>query len=82
MALILAALGKLYLDVRTGNKETAKVHVLVNGHARKQMRTIARLARAVSRALPNDVEAARVADEAEKDLDEKTEADSVAAALR
>lgn len=45
---IIAAVGKVWLDVLAGNRETAKIHELVNGHRGEMLQKIAALERLVA----------------------------------
>ena len=70
IALILAALGKILVDVRAGNRETSKVHILVDGRMTGALRTIARLSRSVARLTKDPIDE-QAASEAEAELEKK-----------
>jgi len=67
---IMGGLVKIYFEVRSGNKETRKVHVLVNARMTVAITTIARLSRSVAK-LTKDPEDVKIAEEAERALETK-----------
>lgn len=74
-AAVLAAAGKILVDVRAGNRTTDKVKTLVDGRMTVALHTIAKLSRAVAK-LTSDPHDLLIAEEAEKELQRKYDADA------